>query len=56
MEGGIKEQTNEHQRQNKLLKQYMDKHFSSAKIKELVEEFSFSELRKLLGEMQKFSL
>ena len=46
-----KEQKNEHQRQNQLLKQYLDKYFSSAKIKELVEEFSFSELRKLLGEI-----
>ena len=38
-------------RQNILLKQYMEKHFSSAKIKQLVEEFSFSELRKLMGEI-----
>ena len=38
-------------RQNQLLKQYMNKYFSSTKIKELVEEFSFSELRKLIGEM-----
>ncbi|MDD4564239.1 MAG: phage terminase large subunit [Eubacteriales bacterium] len=38
-------------RQNQLLKQYMNKHFSSAKIRELVEEFSFSELRKLMGEI-----
>ena len=45
------EQKIEIQRQNQLLKQYMNKYFSSAKIKELVEEFSFSELRKLLGEM-----
>lgn len=45
------EQKIEIQRQNQLLKQYMEKHFSSAKIKELVEEFSFSELRKLLGEI-----
>lgn len=34
-----------------LFKQYMEKHFSSTKIKELVEEFSFSELRKLMGEL-----
>jgi len=45
------EQKIEIQRQNQLLKQYMEKHFSSAKIKQLVEEFSFSELRKLMGEI-----
>lgn len=37
--------------QNKLLYQYLQKYFSPQKIKQLVEEFSFSELRKLLGEM-----
>jgi len=45
------EQKQELNRQNQLLKQYMNKYFSSTKIKELVEEFSFSELCKLLGEM-----
>jgi hypothetical protein len=39
------------EKQNKLLKQYMDKYFSSTKIKQLAETFSFSELRKLIGEM-----
>lgn len=38
-------------RQNLLLKEYLNKYFSSGKIEELVGEFSFSELRKLLGEM-----
>jgi predicted phage terminase large subunit-like protein len=36
---------------SKLLYRYMQKYFSPQKIKQLVEEFSFSELRKLLGEM-----
>lgn len=38
-------------RQNLLLKQYLNKYFSPNKIEELVGEFPFSELRKLLGEM-----
>ncbi|MFL0194832.1 phage terminase large subunit [Clostridium sp. WILCCON 0269] len=42
---------NEQYVQNQLLHQYMKKYFSPQKIKQLVEEFSFSELRKLLGEM-----
>ncbi|WP_291643424.1 phage terminase large subunit [Clostridium sp.] len=37
--------------QNKLLHHYMQKYFSPQKIKELAETFTFSELRKLLGEM-----
>ena len=41
----------EAERQDILLKNYMNKYFSPNKIKELVGEFSFSELRKLLGEM-----
>ncbi|AKL96149.1 hypothetical protein CACET_c27040 [Clostridium aceticum] len=45
------EQNQEKQRQNHLLKQYLNKYFSSNKIEKLVREFSFSELRKLLGEM-----
>ena len=44
-------QSNDHTRQNLLLKQYLNKYFSPNKIEELVGEFSFSELRKLLGEM-----
>jgi len=40
----------EEQRQNMLLTEYMLKHFSPAKAKKLVEEFSFAELRKLMGE------
>lgn len=34
-----------------LLKNYLQKHFTNDKIKQLIEEFSFSELRKLLGEL-----
>jgi predicted phage terminase large subunit-like protein len=41
----------EFERQNQLLKQYMEKYFSPSKIKELIETFTFSELRKLLGEL-----
>ncbi len=41
----------EFERQNKLLKQYMDKYFTTSKITQLIETFTFSELRKLLGEM-----
>lgn len=41
----------DHHRQNNLLKEYLNKHFSPIKIEELVGEFSFSELRRLLGEM-----
>ncbi|KJR44499.1 hypothetical protein UF75_5115 [Desulfosporosinus sp. I2] len=41
----------DHDRQNLRLKQYLNKYFSSTKIEQLVGEFSFSELRKLLGEM-----
>lgn len=41
----------EQTRENELLKQYLDKYFSEEKVKALVEEFSFSELRKLLGEI-----
>jgi len=43
--------TEEQTRENKLLKQYLDKYFTEEKIKVLVTEFSFSELRKLLGEI-----
>lgn len=39
------------QRENALLKEYMNKYFSTSKIEELVGEFSFSEIRRLLGEM-----
>lgn len=41
----------DHHQENLLLKQYLDKYFSPAKIEELVGEFSFSELRRLLGEI-----
>lgn len=41
----------DHHRQNLLLKEYLNKYFSPNKIEELVGEFSFSELRRLLGEM-----
>jgi hypothetical protein len=41
----------DHHRQNLLLKEYLNKYFSPDKIEELVGEFSFSEIRKLLGEM-----
>lgn len=41
----------EHHRQNLLLKEYLNKYFSLNKIEELVGEFSFSELRRLIGEM-----
>lgn len=37
--------------QTNLLKHYLQKHFTNDKIKKLIEEFSFSELRKLLGEL-----
>lgn len=37
--------------QNQVLHKYMQKYFSPPKIKQLVEVFSFSEIRKLLGEM-----
>ena len=43
--------TEEQTRENELLKQYLDKYFSEDKVKMLVKEFSFSELRKLLGEI-----
>ncbi|ACV61655.1 hypothetical protein Dtox_0743 [Desulfofarcimen acetoxidans DSM 771] len=36
---------------NHLFHQYMQKYFSPTKIKQLIEAFSFSELRKLIGEM-----
>lgn len=41
----------EYERQNKLLKQYMDKYFTTSKMTQLIDTFTFSELRKLLGEM-----
>jgi len=44
-----KKQESEHQ--NQLLKQYMEKYFPPLKIKELIETFTFTELRKLLGEL-----
>ena len=44
-----KKQESEHQ--NQLLKQYMEKYFLPLKIKELIETFTFTELRKLLGEL-----
>jgi predicted phage terminase large subunit-like protein len=47
----MNEEQLEQQRQTQLLKQYMEKHFKPPKIKQLVEAFSFSELRKLIGEM-----
>ena len=43
--------TEEQTRENELLKVYLDKYFSEEKVKALVSEFSFSELRKLLGEI-----
>jgi len=45
----IPELNHDHTRQNLLLKLYLNKYFSPNKIEELVGEFSFSELRKLLG-------
>ncbi|MGF7050096.1 putative phage terminase large subunit-like protein [Paenibacillus sp. DS2015] len=38
-------------RQSELLKHYMDKYFKAPKMKQLIETFSFSELRKLIAEM-----
>lgn len=43
--------SDENQRQNQLIKTYMSKYFSKEAIPELVEKFSFSEIRKLLGEL-----
>ena len=39
------------QEQNLLLYEYMNKYFCTSKIEQLVGEFSFSELRRLIGEM-----
>ena len=41
----------EAQRQNTLLIEYLNRYFPQDKIKQLIQEFTFSELRKLLGEM-----
>ncbi|MDY4785113.1 phage terminase large subunit [Pygmaiobacter massiliensis] len=41
----------EEQRQNRLLMQYLHRYFSPQQTRRLVQEFSFSELRRLLGEM-----
>jgi hypothetical protein len=49
--GGELNMEQELERQNQLLKQYMRKYFAPPKIKQLAETFSFSELRKLIGEM-----
>ena len=38
-------------RQNELLYQYISKYFSLAQIEQLIREYSFSELRRLLGEI-----
>ena len=38
-------------RQNELLYQYISKYFSPALIEQLIREYSFSELRRLLGEI-----
>ncbi len=43
--------TPEERRQNELLVTYLNKYFSQAQIARLIEEYSFSELRRLLGEM-----
>lgn len=37
-------------RQNALLLQYMGKYFTIEKMAQLIEEFTFSELRRLIGE------
>lgn len=42
---------NEIERQNELLYRYISKYFSTEQMARLVEEYSFSELRKLLGEI-----
>ncbi|SFG92261.1 phage uncharacterized protein (putative large terminase), C-terminal domain-containing protein [Desulfotomaculum arcticum] len=42
---------NRNYQENQIIKHYLEKYFSSSKIKELIETFSFSELRRLLGEM-----
>ncbi len=41
----------EAQRQNTLLIEYLNRYFPQDKLKQLIQEFTFSELRKLLGEM-----
>ena len=41
----------EEQRQNQLMGTYLRKYFDEKSISELVEKFSFSEIRRLLGEM-----
>ena len=38
-------------RQNSLLADYMAKYFNTQQVAKLIKEFSFSELRKLLGEI-----
>ena len=45
------EEEQEIERQNNLLKEYLDKYFSPEKQTELIDEFSFSEIRKMLGEL-----
>ncbi len=47
----INRNINEYDRQNKLLKYYINKNMSSSKIKELIEIFIFSQLYKLFDEM-----
>jgi hypothetical protein len=53
MKGGrpINTINQEQQRQTQLLKHYMQQHFTTTKMKQLAEIFTFSELRKLIGEM-----
>lgn len=47
----VKKVNNKNDFQNQLLYIYLQKHFNNDKIKQLIKEFSFSELRKLLGEL-----
>ncbi|MFB5088322.1 phage terminase large subunit [Psychrobacillus sp. PGGUH221] len=47
----VKNESNKNDFHNQLLYIYLQKHFTNDKIKRLIGEFSFSELRKLLGEL-----
>ncbi|MDB5056123.1 MAG: recombinase family protein [Bacilli bacterium] len=51
MKGAATIETITQEQQTHLLKQYMEKHFKPPKMKQLIEAFTFSELRKLIGEM-----
>lgn len=43
--------TKEEVRQNYIIREYLDKYFSADAITELIEKFTFSEIRRLLGEL-----